>query len=683
LYRQPDITRRKTKKHSITNMPCIRKILASLMVVVSVFISGGHSLQAQTGSGDFTFGNELMRQGKFEEAFEIFERMLRENPRSYAIYDRAVTALINLKRYDDAIEMTKQRLGRVGDDSNTQIKLGEIYDISDRREQALDTWNSLLREHAGNAQVYRRVAETMNQRRLFREAIGVYEEARKQLGDANLFAFEIANNYLAVADFEPAMEEYLDIIARDGRRASLIQRQLLNYDERLLYDTAILLTEERLGQLTAGSDTDITYRDFLIWVTMERGLYRRALAAARTLERHSNNEHHAMFRIGRELRTRNEYELAEQAFRYYLELETHPLQSRSLEELSRIYQDWAGYLADRNLDFDGAADTLYRKAFETVEVLTERYPRYDRLIQTLVIQSELALDHLKTPDKAVFYHQKIERAARNDAEKALAHYVEGRLLLFEGNFSMARVSFTRSNRIAGSGEIADKSRYYLGLGDFYNGDFTYARIQLRSLERHSHSWYANNALELRYMIQEGHSDEGENPELKRYAHARYLYDTGRYAEAAEKLAAVLSEPAGHTLHGESMLLLARTLRRLNPELAFHVVDRHTRRPSIRNQAGERLLWERARLAETVYARQQRISESSGSADGLIPPEILSFSPTAEERFYGRGENSVRTLLNSEQVTWYYEELLLNYPDGYYSDIARNRIRDLERTVREI
>jgi len=664
-------------------MHYVRSFFVFLMLAATVAAMPGPVLLAQTGDGDFSLGNELLRQGKFEEAYEIFERLLRENPRSYAIYDRAATALIQLKRYDDAIQITKERLDRLGDDSNTRIKLGEIYDISGRRDDALEAWNHVLRQNAGNAQVYRRVAETMNQRRLFREAIRVYETAREQLGDANLFAFEIANNYLSISDFESAISEYLDIIRRDSRRTSLIQRQLLNYDEQRLYDTAILLTEERLGHHSPGSDADLAYRDFLVWVTMERGLYRRALAAARILERHSNNERHAMFRIGRDLRSRGQFELSEQAFRYYLELDAHPLQARSYEELSRTYQEWAGYLTDRNLDFDGAADSLYRKAFESIDQLTNRFPRYDRMMQTLAIQSELALDHLKEPDKASVYHLKMERIARNDSEMAMVHYVEGRLLLFEGNFSMARVSFTRSNRMADGGDIGDKSRYYLGLGDFYNGDFTYARLQLRSLERQNYSWFANNALYLRFVIQEGHDKEGENAELLRYARARYLYDIGRYAEAADLIAPVLDEPAANPVHGESMLLLAQTLRRIHPEIAFRVVDRHTRRPSVRRAAGERLLWERARLAEVVYTMQQRGTENMRSAEGVVPAGLLSQILSAEDHFYGRDADQSTILLNADGVTGYYEELLLNYPDGYYSDIARNRIRDLERTEREI
>ncbi len=664
-------------------MTLFRTFSALLIFLCAALTVLSAPLQAQTGAGEYSLGNELLREGKFEEALGIFEKMMAENPRSYAVFDRAVTALVNLKRYEEAIRITKERLERQGADINTQVKLGEILDIAGERDQALQTWQEALNRHPDNAHAYRRVAETMNQRRLFRESIDVYEKARREFRDPNLFAFEIANSYLAVADFEPAMEEYLDIISRDSRRTSLIQRQLLNYDEQRLYDTAILLTEERLNRHRPGSDTDIAYRDFLIWLNMERGLYRRALAAARTLERYTNNEHHAMFRIGRDLRSRSEFELAEQAFSYYLDLDAHPLQARSHEELSRCYQDWAGYLVDRNLDFDGAADSLYRKAFFAIERLVNRYPRYDRLMQTLMIQSELALDHLKDPDQAETYYQKMERLARDEPEQALAHYIEGRILLFRGDFTMARVSFNRSNRIAGSGETADKSRYYLGLGDFYNSDFTYARLQLRSLERQNHSWYANNALQLRYMIQQGVVDEDENAGIKRYARARYLYDTGRYAEAADLLAPALDEPAINPLHNETILLLTRTLRRVHPEIAFHVVDRHTRRPSVQQSVGERLMWERARLAEAVYIMQNRDAEENHSADGVVPAGLLAYPLSAEDRFYGRDGSPGRMLLSADGVTRYYEELLLKYPDGYYSDIARTRIRDLDQIEREI
>lgn len=635
------------------------------------------ALQAQSGSGAYSLANELMREGKFEEAYEILEKLLADNPRSYAIFDRTVTALINLQRFDDAIEITQNRLKRFSADVNTRVKLGEIFHIAGDIDQAMVAWNGVIEIHSGNVHAYRRVAEIMNQRRLYREAVTIYEAARTHFQDPNLFAFEIANNYLAAAEFEPAIREFLDILERDDQRVSLIQRQLMNYDERRLYDLSIIMTEERLGSHRPGTSVDVALREFLIWLNLERSLYRRALAAARTLDRYTDNRHHAVFRTGRQLRNRGEYDLAEQAFTYYIQLENHPLRFRSFEELSRTYQDWAASLIDRHLDFDGAADSLHRKAFTIIDELTSRNPGYDRLMQTLVIQSELALDFLKEPDKAAAYLEKMQQLAGNGAgnDSALMHYIEGRILLFKGDFTMARVSFTRSNRIAESSDIADKSRYYLGLGDFYNKDFTYSRLQLRSLERQNHSWQANNALQLRYMIQEGFDPtEDDNPEIARFSRALYLYDTGRYEEVLPLLAAVLDEPRSSPLHNESILLLTRSLRKIHPETAFLVISSHLKRPSMRHQPDERLLWEQARLGETAYHMQKQSPNNQSLQDVL---QILPAGQLEQivERMQGPDE-SLRLELNAEAITSLYEELLINYPNGFYSSISRDRIRAL-------
>ncbi len=687
----------------------ITRIFLLFLILVSSAVTSIPIAKAQSGPNDFSLGIQLMREGDYEEAYEIFRNLMRENPRSFALYERTVTALINLKRYDDAIAITRERLDHSGEDFNTKVKLGEIYHIAGRSDEAFETWNRVIDQQTSNLQPYKRVAETMNQRRLYREAVEVYKQARELLGEPTLYTFEIANNQLAIGDFEQALHEYLDILAEDERRLNLIQRQLVNYDERQLYDTAIIITQERIEQESPGSIRDLRFRDFLVWLNMERGLYQRALAAAMTLERYSDNQQHALFRIGRQLRTQQEFELAEEAFNYYLNMESHPLKARSYEELSRAYQDWAGYLIDHNLDFGGSADSLFRKAFETVGHLANNYPRYDRLMQILTIQSELALDHLKLPDDAAKYHEKMKQAMESESDEALVHYVEGRILLFEGDFSMARVAFTRSNRIAGSGSIAERSRYYLGLGDFYNSDFSYSLMQLRALERQNTSFFANDALRLRFMIQDAYDEDSANEPLKRYARARYLYDTGRYNDAAGLLAPILEEPTNHPLHGVSTLLLTRTLRRIHPEIAFNVLDQHTRRPSVRQNAGEQLLWERARLAELVHvmqrsaadsdtgsgadpnagsnARSNRSGSSNGSTSGtspslIIPPELLTGTGlSAYERFVQSGDSHVA--IQGEVVVNYYEELLMHYPDGFYADLARNRIQEIEREAREL
>ncbi|MDG5766300.1 tetratricopeptide repeat protein [Balneolales bacterium ANBcel1] len=653
-------------------------LLAVILIAASLFIPPG--LQAQNPD-EYALGNRLLNAGEYEEAYEVFKQLLEDNPRSYAVYDRAVSALVSLQRYDEALEITQRRLDRYSSDINTRVRFGEILHYADRSEEAYAAWQSVLDDHAENLHAYRRVASILNERREYERAIDVYEQARQQLGEPSLFTHEIASNHLSVRNFEEAMREYLDLLGNDPSSMSRIQRQLLNYDERALYDTAIMLAGERAERQSPGSEPDVAYRNFLVWLNMERGLYRRAYAAAQALERRGENEQHILFQTGRRLRTQQQFEWAEQAFTYYLDLENHPLQARSFEELSSTYRAWADHLIDTNRDFGGAADSLYRKAFDTIERLTERFPRYDRIIQTLMMQAELALDHLKDPERAETYHAKMEQIARTSDEKAAMAYVEGRILLFRGEFSLARVALTRSTRIGGSGNLSEKSRYYLGLGDFYNGDFTYARLQLRSLERENHSFFANNALRLRHMIQTAYveNDPGQDMhrELRRYSEARYRYDTGDYTGAASLLAPAMGEPSSAPVHGESILLLTRSLRQIHPETAFLVIDRHTRRPSSRQNPGERLLWERARLAELLFEQRERSDGELASSGGIPPEELLETLFGSEIPLFD-GTGLATATLSPDTLVDYYEELLMHYPDGYFADFARERIRRLEQ-----
>ena len=716
-----------------------------MRILFLLFFTGALFLSASAqNNDDYALGNRLLDQGEYEEAYDIFRELMQSNPGSYSVYDRAVEALIALQRYEEAVEISQERLDRRSDDINTHIKLGEIYLYADQKQDALDTWDQLFSEQPGNTQVYRRIAQILRDRRMYAEAIDVYQRSREELGQPRLFTREIANNNLAIGHFEEAMDEYLDLLAQNEQEMSRIQRELINYDERRLYDTAIMLTGDRIDEQTDGSETDMVYRDFLIWLTMERGLYRRALTSAQTMEELSGNERHILFRIGRQLRSQDQFELAEEAFTYYLDLEHHPLQARSHEELSRTYQNQATYLIDQNRDFGGAAHALYRKAFDVIERLTNRYPRYERIIETLMIQSELALDHLKEPELAETYLEKMESAAQSEGDLARAAYVEGRILLFQGDFTLARVALTRSNRNAESSELAEKSRYYLGLADFYNGDFTYARLQLRALERENHSFFANNALQLRVMIQRAAEDRPDtdpeafdpdapdldtpepdmlnpdapdsdtpdsdapepdmidpdapdsdtpdsdaldaeedafNADLKRYARARYLYDTGKYSDAALLLVPLLSEPATAPLHQEQALLLTRALRQIHPDMAYRVIDRHTSRPSVTRNPGERLLWERARLSELLYDIAERQGEDAIYLNAaVIPEELLNALFEEGTSFLSTQPGETPDL---DRVVAHYEELLMHYPEGYYAEITRNRIRELEQPSFEI
>ena len=149
--------------------------------------------------------------------------------------------------------------------------------------------------------------------------------------------------------------------------------------------------------------------------------------------------------------------------------------------------------------------------------------------------------------------------------------------MFRGEHSQARIHLTRANRNARTGEWAERTRYFLALNDFYTGDFEFATIQMRPLERAFTSYYANDALRLRLWIQEGRAEDEPLPELEQYALARFLFDTGDASRAVETLLPLITDPGNPPMRGEALIMAADFMRSLNPRATFAMLNKSVRK----------------------------------------------------------------------------------------------------------
>lgn len=609
---------------------------------------------------DFRIANKLHEQGNYEEAYEIFERLYEENPDSYPIYDRTVSTLVNLKRYEEAIQLTRNQLNGDYSDVVEAVKLGKLHHIAGDTAKAIEVWDRTLQKNSGSLQAYRYLTNIITERREYNYANRIYLKAREEHNQPNLFAHELAGNWLVIGNYEEAMREYLNLIATNIDFSYQVQRQLMRFDDQYLFDIAILETEDKIEEYRTDSHEASSFREFLIWLYMERGLYRRAFVTARNLESSSSETRYAVFDLGDQLRVNNEYELAVSAYSYYTEQNRHELMARSLEQLAQVYMTWAGNLEKNNLDYGHKADSLYNVANLRLKELTENFPRYGRRSNAILLQAELALDHLKDVEQASFYHNKLKNLPNDEDLNPQIDYIEGRIHLFNNEFNRARIAFTQSNHEVRIGYLADKTRYYLALTDFYSGDYDFSQIQLRALERQNTSFFANNALQLRLWIQEGINADSTTTELDAFSKASHYYHIiGNSEEALETLSPLLEGTQNHPLIGEVILLASSIIREQNGYAAFNLVNLNIQNGL--NQASmERIFWTRAQLAEHVYFEQD--SDNLSNHNRLT--EYLNLDEEAE-------------IINSvNEVIKAYEELLIAFPQGYYAEKARERIQKL-------
>lgn len=639
-------------------------------------------------SADYAAATAFMRQNEFEKAWEILKELLDRDPGNYMVFDQAITALVELKRYDEAIQRSEQRLRGNYTDIVLAARLGELYHLNDNRERAIEVWSRTVAANQSSLQAYRYIGDFMRNRREFALAIELYETARSRFNNKTLFFTEITSGYMSLGQPAQAIRILVEVLETAPNNATFIQRQIVGFDDRALTELAILELDERSRQMRSGSAEFVAFREVTIALLMEQRLFRRALAAARSLESVAPDGSWPVYSIANRLRSQNQFELAAEAYAYYADRSNHPLQARSKEDHATLLVTWSRSLSHRNLDYDGKAASLYEQANTVLDELLSAHPNYNRRAEVLVMKSDIALDFFNNSDQASSYLTALKAASRSAQHEILSDYIQGRIYMFNGEHSMARIHFTRANRNARSGEWAERTRYFLALNDFYTGDFEFAAIQMRPLERQSTSYFANDALRLRLWIQEGRADDEPLPELQAFARARHYFSSGDTDGAIREILPIIMSPNQAPLRGEAILMAADYLRTVSPEATFAMLNR-VLNEGFRGSQRERIMWERARIADGMYV-QQRITAQP--VEGMVPDEISSLiswavnseSCTAEALFFGNcsiaeSMESWSSARRIDHISELYEDILFDYDQGFYADAIRSRLIELQQT----
>lgn len=608
-----------------------------LLMLLLGWVWGVIPVQAQQEiTQDYLIGSQLLRQGEYERALGIFSELVKNNPGNYLNLEGFVQACTQLKRYDEALSALQRYLKQHPNDVAITTRLGQIHHQKGDTLSAYRVWSAAANLEPTNPNSYRIIAESMQDRKEYKRAAQLYQTAKLSLNDPTLYLFELSNLYLLAGEFKPAATAFLELLARYPDRLSYVQRQYSRFNEKELVDATLLESDERLKQWLPTDQRVAVMREFQLWLLLERGLYRRAMALARRMDAEGNRENPALFGVAQRLLSQNEFEWSEQAFKVYADQPTHFLASRSTEELAMVYLRWARYLMSKNLDTGAQIDQLYRKADLTLQALRQQFPGYERRVHVVLLQTEIALDYLKDVSLANSYYQTLQQFDEATQFKNEIEYLEGRILLAQGSFNAARVAFTRANTGSKIGDLAEKTRYFLALTDFFSREYDFAGIQLKALERQSASLYANDALQLRLWMMDGVNRDSTTTEIDLFSQANLALFKGDSTDVITTTSTLIARYPTHALADDAVLLLSKTMRNRSWNLAFDRVHAFIEATEA-SKITEELLWERAQLAT----------------------RIPSIDPVP-----------------------YFEEVLMRFPQGFYSNAVREQLRTIKTTIQQ-
>lgn len=606
-------------------------------------------LSAQINN-EFQIANRLMQQQRYEDALVILQKLSDQHPNTYLYFDRLIECKVQMKEYDEAINLVESNIDLNRSIGPSRILLGELYHLKGDTASAFSIWSKNLDDFSDQLQIYVNTASTMIDRRAYEKAIEVYKKGRVHFNNEMLFMTEVPNTYLQGGMYEEAIAEWLNLIQINPQQMYGVQRLLMRYNDPVLYDITIIELEDILAETEL---SDPSYKEFytlLEWLLLENKLFRRAYATALDYETRTSNYNYSLFNVGRDLVNNNEFKLAIDAFNFYIERTYGEVNWLAVEEKAEAMTRWAKYLGDNSLGARGKKDSLYHQAVTLLDTLISETKTYSRMSDVYIKRAELALDFvfdLKKAQKATDDLKKLPDM--NDTPES--NYLDGRIYLAQKEFTSARISFTRSNKKAESGPMAEKTRYFLALTDFYAGDFEFAQIQLKSLGRQNTSYYANDALELRLWVQDGLAEDTTGAVIKPFAEAHYQYSVGNDTEAEQQLLAIANSTTPTPFKDDAYILIAKNSEEQSQEYISSISQFLENTPYL--SMHERLMWERARAAEETYSIQDPTKDDT----------IDSFF---------NGKPVLERLIN------YYEELILEYPQGFYAPYARKRLNELPK-----
>lgn len=639
------------------------KVLGFILFFVAISQGFAH---AQIS--DYQRANELMQQQRYQEALPLFETLYRENRRSLLFFESYVDCLVALRDFDLAIESIQNQIRDGFFELQATLKLAEVLHISGRPEEAYPLWQELAQNNPLNVQLLFSISNSMIGRQEFDLAIQLYKEARENLRDKTLFLNELGNLYMLAGKFEESVNEFFTLIIESPDQVSLVQQRFFRMRDQQLYEIAAFELEDRLLELHYTHPAYSSLAQLLTWLLLETEQFRRAYLFARNYENQTPFTIYSLISLASQLRSAGQFELAAEALQFYLNDGNETIRLRAREDLASVYVDWAEYLKRHNLKSASFYNQLYLKASGLKKELLETAPDYVRADRIFGGLTDLLVDHQKNTELAEEWIEKMRRVPQI-LNSAWLSYSEGKVALFNGEFTLARQAFTRASRETDNPNLEERLRYLLSLTDFYSADYDFALIQLRSLERRSTSFYANDAIHLGMKIQYGLQADTTRSLLNTSSKGSFLIHTGRYSEALEILAPLFSQPGS--------LLVQAILTELNRELPVEWLQLQLQLTNYilasqsRSPYRERLLWDRIILMERIL--------SGGTMEvsyGTVPSSYSFLRINAEDPLTG----------NNPEIDHYLsalEDLLMEFPDGFYADFARERIMATESLSPEI
>ena len=603
---------------------CIALLLLPVMVL------------SQTQDSKFRLAQTFEQAGDYERAAALYRELLQKDPTNLLFADGLQRALVQLKRYDEAVQLLQQRIAVAPGDVSLRATLAGVYQRSGREQEARAEWERIIAGGPANPTLYRVVASSMIEHRLLEQASEIYRHGRAACNDPSLFTLELAQLRIAMMDYQGASHELVGWLLLNPAQLSFVQGRMAGFVAKPEgRSAAVGVVEEALA-----SHRDVHLYELLSWLSLEGKEFERALELTRIIDNLTRAQGVAILRFADRVYKEGAFTLAARAYQEALAVPLPPRQvpaarygyATALLETALRGDSLHEPVGSARLRTSHSAARI-QEALNAYQAVIREHPRTEYSAKAYYQIGVVQFTRLFDCDGALesFGHVEEEAGAVRVIRSDVA-LKRGQVYLAKGDTARAAREFTSVARTPGfTPDQQDEAEFRLAELAFFGGRADEAIARLDSITMNLRADYANDALQLQsFLLENSPVADG----LALFGQAELL--------------------ARQRKNSEAIVMLKR------------VVEQYPTSP----------------LVDDALLRTGELQAEAGfTADALATYERLltqfrESSIALDRAQFNIAETYQFDLRDPERAIAGYEELLAEFPQSVFSGLARKRIRVL-------
>lgn len=596
----------------------LRYILYAYLFLTSLALFAQDNLQQ-----DLRLAQQYTRQGEYEKAASIYERLYEQNPKSSMYYRNYYNALLAVKDFTRAEELVKKQLKQDKNDPTLYIDLGLLLKGQSKVEEAEAEFEKALKMSKDNQ--IQNIASVFSNADEHNYAIKAYLKGRELFKDSRMFARELAQEYKQTGDTNNAISCYLDYAAIQPDHIQIIYNELQRFTEK---EDDMDELQRQLYSRIQKETSELIYTEILIWAFYQQKDFEQALIQVKALDKRLNEDGKRLMELAKKAMTEKQYDIAIGAYEYIIAKgENNPLYVTAREELlncrnekitatpNYTQEDLRGLEADY-LDFL----RLFGKNANTISSIRDLAALYAYYINNTDNAITLLEDALRMSSVSAY-------------NRALTKLDLGDYYLMKGEIWDATLLYSQVDKDFTDDILGEEARYKNARLSYFNGDFEWAQAQLNVLKASTSELIANDALKLSVFITDNMGLDTSAIPMQMFARADLLILQKKYAAAIA------------------------TYDSLNRMFPAHMLD-------------DDILYARANIS----IEQRQYTQAAQYLDTLLKSygkDIL-----ADDALFTLAQLNEKNFNNKDKALECYQNLLIQYPGSLYVVEARKRYRQL-------